>query len=316
MNKSGNYKSVDFIIPVYNESEIIKEFVLELREYANSLNIESRLIVVDDGSKDGTDLIMHQMGDYQWLTFIRLSRNFGKEAALSAGLRFSNSDAAILIDADFQHPFSCIGKFISEWKKGFDMVYAIHSERDASFIGRHIRKFFSSLLTRISKANIPANAGDFRLLDKSLVISLNQFNETNRYMKGLYPLLTDNSSSFEYSPDERRAGVSKFSFKMLANLAFDGITSFSTAPLRLVIILGLFISIISIFFSIYIVLDTLFFGNSSSGWPSIIVAITFLFGLQFVFLGVVGLYVGKIFEEVKKRPLFIIDDSVSFNLSK
>ncbi len=316
MIRNDSYKSVDFIIPAYNESETIKEFVLELREYANSLNIESRLIVVDDGSRDGMDLVMHKMDNYQWLTFIRLSRNFGKEAALSAGLKHSNSDAAILIDADFQHPFSCIGKFILEWKKGFDMVYAIHSDRDASFIGRYIRNFFSSLLSKISKANIPANAGDFRLLDKSLVISLNQFNESNRYMKGLYPLLTDNSSSFEYSQNERRAGTSKFSFKMLVSLAFDGITSFSTAPLKLVIFLGLFISTISILFSIYVVLSTLLFGNSASGWSSIIVAITFLFGLQFVFLGIVGLYVGKIFEEVKKRPLFIIDDSVSFNLYK
>jgi len=272
--------------------------------------------VVDDGSTDGTDIVVRQMSDFAWLTLIRLNRNFGKEIALSAGLRFSESDAAILIDADFQHPFNCIDKFISEWQKGFDMVYAVHSKRDVSFVGKYIKPLFSDLLMKISKVDIPANAGDFRLLDKSLVELLNKFDESSRYMKGLYPLLTNNSSSFEYTPSERRLGISKFSFRDLVGLAFDGIASFSIAPLKLVIALGLFVSLTSVLFSAYVVLDTVFFGNSASGWPSLIVAVTFLFGLQFIVLGIIGLYVGKIFEEVKNRPLFSIDKNASFNLDR
>jgi polyisoprenyl-phosphate glycosyltransferase len=297
------------IVPVYNEAENLPQFIPQLiaecAKFAQKLDI----IVIDDGSSDDTVMVLKQLQKTYALTALIFSRNFGKEAALTAGLSHVSpeSDATILIDADFQHPLACIETFISEWQQGYDMVYGVRLHRkDRPIMLRVLSTFFYKLIDRITPIEIPHDAGDFRLLDRDVVLALNRLTERERFMKGLYAWVGFSKKAISYMPEERSQGQSSWGLKKLMELAITGITSFSNLPLRMWSVIGAIISSLSLLYALLIILATLINGVDLPGYATITVAITFLGGIQLLSIGILGEYIARIFTEVKQRPPYII----------
>lgn len=307
-------KLISCIVPVYNEESLIAEFVTALDKTLKELAYPYEIVIVDDGSKDNTPNIIHQIRAQFPLRFIRFSRNFGKEKALSAGLDHAKGDAVILLDSDFQHPLELLSQFIAQWEAGNDMVYAVRQNRpDESWLKRTCAKIFYQLASKINRINIPANAGDFRLLDRKIVDALQKLPERNRFMKGLYSWVGFKQNAVPFEVQPRKAGKSQWSFYSLLDLAITGITSFSAFPLRLIAIGGMGVATLALCYAIWIVISTFIFGIQTPGWATIVTAISFFGGLQLLALGVVGEYIGRVFDEVKHRPLYIIDEESSFD---
>ena len=307
-------KLISCVVPVYNEETLIAEFIAALDKTLKELVYPYEIIIVDDGSKDNTPVIIHQLRAQFPLRYIRFSRNFGKENALSAGLDHAKGEAVILLDGDFQHPLELLSQFIAQWEKGSDMVYAVRLNRaDESWLKRTCAKAFYQLTSKINRINIPANAGDFRLLDRKIVNALQKLPERNRFMKGLYSWVGFKQSAVPFEVQPRKSGTSQWSFYSLLDLAITGITSFSAFPLRMIALGGMSVATLAICYAIWIILSTFIFGIQTPGWATIVTAITFFGGLQLFALGVVGEYIGRVFDEVKHRPLYIIDEESSFN---
>ncbi len=307
------------IVPVYNEAKNLPQFIPQLiaecAKFAQKLDI----IVIDDGSRDDTVMVLKQLQKEYALKVLVFSRNFGKEAALTAGLSHvdPHSDAAILIDADFQHPLACIETFIAEWQQGYDMVYGVRLHRkDRPVFLRMLSTFFYKLIDRITPIEIPHDAGDFRLLDRDVISALNQLTERERFMKGLYAWVGFSKKAIDYLPEERLQGQSSWGLKKLIELAITGITSFSNLPLRMWSIIGAVISSLSLFYALLIILDTLLNGVDLPGYATITVAITFLGGIQLLSIGILGEYIARIFTEVKQRPPYIISRILTSDPSK
>jgi len=299
---------ISCVIPAYNEAENIKKILGDLSAYFISKKIRYEIIIIDDGSVDNTIEQALQCIDSIPIRLVALSRNFGKEAALTAGINIANGDAVILIDADLQHPIHVIDDFLSKWGEGYNMVYGVrNSRKDETWLKRRSADLFYKLMKKMVGIDIPRNAGDFRLLDKRVVDAIRMLPERTRFMKGMYAWVGYKSTPVMFDVEERATGSSSWGFGQLANLAITGVTAFTDFPLRVAGIVGLLISLISFLYGMYIVFDTLLFGSTTPGFATTIVIVTFLGGIQLLSLGVLGEYIAGIFREVKQRPNYLVD---------
>ena len=298
---------VSVLLPAYNEQDNVVPMLETLHELFKGLGMRHELVVIDDGSRDATVERVSAVMDQLPVTLIQLSRNFGKEVALSAGIDQADGDLAVLIDCDFQHPPELIPSFIAQWKRGYDMVFAVRSDRDDEGIAkRAFTHVFYSLLNFGERNKIPENTQDFRVLDRCVLDALKRMPERNRFMKGLYNWVGFTRLPMTVRTDARRHGASSFNFGSLFRLAATGLTAFSNVPLRLWTVVGGIVSLASIAYALFIVIDTLLFGTDLGGWPTLVVAVTFLGGVQLLSVGILGEYIGRIFTEVKQRPPYFI----------
>ena len=306
-----NLPFISIVMPAYNEAASIKQTISEIKQAVDK-HCKLEILLIDDGSTDQTSIVAYQLiEEFEELSYIRFTRNFGKEAAITAGLQHAKGEAVIIVDADGQHPPETLLTFIDLWEKGYEVVYGEQAKRSENVLIKLCKKAYYRLMRQFASIDIPSNAGDFRILDRKAVDSLNRFTESNRYMKGLYAWVGYRSISVPYVARKRHAGKTQFSFFKLITLGLAGLTGFSVLPLRLVSFLGLVISVIAFFFGIEILLDHLLEHNPVPGWPTLAVGMMFFAGIELLALGVIGEYVGNIFDEVKRRPLYLIAENVS-----
>ncbi len=307
-------KSISVVIPVLNEARSLVQLLPSIAQVLAQSGLGWEIVVVDDG---GTDNLREVIADFAQadstrnVQLVRLSRNFGKEAALTAGLEHARGDAVLCMDGDGQHPPHLLLEMIRLWQQGNEMVIAVQRMRTSeSLFLVKAKAIFYRLLQGEGRFKIPPNAGDFRLMDRRVVSALLRLPERSRYMKGLYAWLGFRTVTLPFDADPRWEGKSKFRFRQLSELALTGITSFSMKPLRMVSRIGFGISFFALMYGLYIVFETLFFGNPVSGWATLSAGIMLLSGIQLVCLGVIAEYLGRIFEEAKQRPLYIVADTV------
>ena len=296
------------ILPVYNEAENLPLFIPALAQTLDDCQITYHLIAIDDGSRDQSLHVLHQLQQEYPLTVVQFSRNFGKEAVITAGLHYAEADATLLIDTDFQHPLDVIPTMISLWQSGYDMVYGTRDRNTESRLKRQLSTWFYRILSLGSSVQMPSDAGDFRLLDRKVVEALKQLPERNRYMKGLYAWVGFRTIGITFRENERLHGQSNFDYLKLIKLALAGITAFTDVPLKICIFIGFFLALASILYGIYIICDYVLHGVQVAGWSTLIVAISFLGGIQLLFIGILGEYIGRIYTEVKSRPNYLIAD--------
>ncbi|BBI99786.1 glycosyl transferase family 2 [Ferrigenium kumadai] len=303
---------ISVIVPAYNEAEVLPEFHRRLSQTLSGLDLDSEIIYVNDGSRDATVVILHalQRNDPR-VTIVDLSRNFGKEIAMTAGIDHASGDAVVVIDADLQDPPELIHELVRHWRDGYDDVYAKRASRDGeSLMKRATAHLFYRLLHALSNVDIPPDTGDYRLLSRRAVDSLKQLKEQHRFMKGLFNWVGFERKEVLYKRDPRSAGKSKWNYWRLWNFALEGITSHSTAPLRLASYLGFFVAFCAFVYALYMAYDKLAHGNAVAGYPSLIVTMLFLGGIQLITLGIIGEYLGRMFDESKRRPLYFIKNYV------
>lgn len=307
---------ISCIVPVYNEEDNIEKFFQELHYCLSDLTNKFEIIVIDDGSIDKTIEKILKLPENYRIKLLALSRNFGKETALTAGLEHCSGDVAIIMDADFQHPINILPEFIKQWGNGFEMVYGVRKNRDnESKIKRRFAYLFYWLMGKMTKIDIPNNAGDFRLMDRKVVNALNEFQERTRFMKGLYAWVGFSKTSVPFDVQDRAAGKSSWRFRKLTELAITGLTSFSDIPLRIWGFIGFVVSTIALIYAIYFLTYTLIYGADLPGFPSIIVAVMFLGGIQLLSIGILGEYIARIFTEVKQRPKYLVAKKIGFEES-
>lgn len=298
---------VSVVIPAFNERDNLAVLLPKTQLVLSELGADWEILVVDDGSVDATALLMQTWSATPGFRYVRLSRNFGKEAALTAGIEAAQGDVVALMDADLQHPPELITQMVARWEQGADMVYAVRESRhDESWIKRTGTKLFYSLLRSEAGVQVPPHAGDFRLMDRSVVQSLLQLPERNRFMKGLYAWVGFQTEALPYMPQGRHAGQSHFSVLKLWRLALSGLMSFTTWPLRAVSVVGFAVSFCALLYGVFIVVKHLLYPNEVAGWPTIVTILLFFSGINLLSLGIVGEYVARIFEEVKARPIYLI----------
>jgi glycosyltransferase involved in cell wall biosynthesis len=302
------------IVPLYNEEENIDYLFKRLLTVLDSLGMRYEIICINDGSRDRTwDYLLKYHQENPAIKVINLSRNFGKEIALTAGLDHAAGQAIIPIDADLQDPPELIGEMIAKWREGYDVVYCTRRSREGeTWFKRLTADYFYRTLGRLSQVSIPRNTGDFRLLDRRVVEALKQMPERNRFMKGLFAWVGFKQTAIYFDRDRRFKGDTKWNYWKLWNFALDGITSFSLLPLKVWSYVGSIISLISLLYAIYLILRTLVLGIDLPGYASLMVAILFLGGIQLIGLGVLGEYLGRVYEEVKNRPLYLVRESYGF----
>jgi polyisoprenyl-phosphate glycosyltransferase len=299
--------SLSCVIPCRNEASNLDILLPQLCELLPRLAGSWEIVLVDDGSTDDTAALLADWSEVPGFRVIELSRNFGKEAALTAGLEAAAGEVVVMMDADLQHPPSLIGEMVAQWQKGIDVVYAVRTERsDEGLLKRMGARLFYSLLNSFDRVKVPEGAGDFRLMDRAVVDAVLSLPERNRFMKGLYAWIGFESVALPYAPSARVHGRSHFNLGRLVNLSLDGLTSFTTWPLRMVSVVGAFMALVGFGYGAYLVLSYFLEGNAVSGWTTIVVTLMCFFGVQMLFLGVIGEYVGRIFEEVKQRPVYIV----------
>jgi polyisoprenyl-phosphate glycosyltransferase len=309
MTSNEPQEILSVVVPVYNEQEVIGEFHTRTMAVLDTLGMPVEIIYVNDGSRDGTlALLLDLAANDPRVAVMDLSRNFGKEIAMSAGLDAAVGDAVIVIDADLQDPPELIPRLIEEWRNGFDVVYAKRKVRHGeSLLKRATARAFYKVMGQVSRIEIPANAGDYRLLSRRAVEALRSVREHHRFMKGLFAWIGFPQKAVEYERDPRFAGRTKWNYWRLWNFALEGITSFTTAPLRIASYLGLIVAFIGLLYAVFIIYKTLVFGETVRGFPTLMVIILCLGGLQLAFLGIIGEYLGRMFDEVKQRPLYLVN---------
>ena len=308
MNKKEQKKILSIVSPVYNEAENLGEFYSRVINATDNLNLEIEIIYINDGSQDSTiDIITKQRQIDNRITIIDLSRNFGKEIALTAGLDYSSGEAVIVIDADLQDPPELIPKLVEKWREGYDVVNAKRIKRKGESLLKKVMSYiYYRLLFYLSDINVPRDTGDFRLLNKNALDALLKLREKHRYMKGLFVWVGFKQKEIEYEREARFKGKTKWGFFSLFNLAFDGLTSFSIMPLRLASTIGFLSALIGFFYGAVIVFKTLFFHEPVAGFTSLVVLVTFFGGIQLLSIGIIGEYIGRIFNETKNRPLYVV----------
>ena len=300
-------RSVSCVVPCYNEAANLRELLPRLEEILWATQLRWEIIVVDDGSTDDTAAVVAAWCELEGFRCVSLSRNFGKEAALTAGLQAARGDAVVMLDGDLQHSPSLIGSMLDKWSAGADVVYAVREARtDETSFKRWGSQLFYTLVNSSSRFEMPKDAGDFRLMDRKVVDALLSLPERSRFMKGLYAWVGFNAVPLPYTPAPRAQGTSTFNRLRLVHLAVDGLTSFTTWPLRLVSILGLLMAVPAFAYGLYLIIDHFVVGGAVSGWSTIVVSLMFFIGVQMISTGIVGEYVARIFEEVKGRPLYVI----------
>jgi polyisoprenyl-phosphate glycosyltransferase len=296
------------VVPVYNEEDSIIPFYERTKNVIESMNESFEIVFINDGSKDKTLSILIELNRKdERVKVVNFSRNFGKENAVTAGIDFAIGDAVIPIDVDLQDPPEVIVELSKKWKEGFDVVYATRSERKGeTFIKKSTASLFYRLISSLTKINIPKDTGDFRLIDRKVVDALKELKETNRFMKGLFSWVGFNQTGILYQREPRFAGKTKWNYFKLFNFALEGITSFSNAPLKIASFFGFFISFLAIVYGSFFLVKTLVFGIDVPGYPSLIVIMLFLGGIQLICIGIIGEYLGRIYSETKKRPLYLV----------
>lgn len=309
-------KQVTILIPAYNEEKTIPLTYKKIVDVTESLNFYKwELLFVDDGSTDATLNILKQLRTHdQRVKYIRFSRNFGKESAMLAGFDYAKGDCVIVMDADMQDPPELIGEMLEEWEKGAQDVYAKRTSRGKeSIIRRHLSLLYYRLLAKISDVEILQNVGDFRLLDRRCVDALCQMRESQRYTKGLFCWIGFQKREITFERQDRIRGHSSWNLLRLTNFAIDGITSFSIVPLRISAIIGFLTSGATVIYMFYFLIKTLLYGDPVQGFPTLIVVILLLGGLQLCSLGIIGEYIGRIYNETKKRPVYIVSEKETDN---
>ena len=304
-------KTISILIPAYNEEPVLDKLFHRLANLANdnkSYNFE--FLFVNDGSKDKTlDLIKDYADADPRVSYINLSRNFGKEIGMIAGLDHVTGDATVIIDADLQDPPELIPEMIKLWEEGYDDVYAKRKSREGeTWFKKFTSRMYYKTLQSVTRIPIQEDTGDFRLLDRRVVEALKQFRESQRNTKAMFSWVGFHKKEILYNRDPRAAGETKWNYLKLAELAIDGITSFTIAPLRISTYAGIIISALAFIYLIYLVISTLFFGINLAGYPSTLAVILFLGGVQLLSLGIIGEYIGRIFNETKQRPLYLIEE--------
>ncbi|AOY84333.1 MULTISPECIES: glycosyltransferase family 2 protein [Moorena] len=299
---------ISVVIPLYNEESNIDYLFERLTIGLDNLNINYEIVCINDGSKDNTlKLLLQHHYSNPVIKVINLSRNFGKEAALSAGIDFASGAAIIPIDADLQDPPEIMGEMINKWREGYDVVYATRRSRQGdTWAKRFTANFFYRVIGQISHVQIPSNTGDFRLLDRRVVDAVKQMPERTRFMKGIFAWVGFKQTSILYDRPPRYDGITKWNYWRLWNFAIDGITSFSLLPLKVWSYVGLILSIAGFLYAAFLIVRTLLFGIDLPGYASLMVVILFLGGVQLLTLGIIGEYIGRIFEESKQRPIYLV----------
>jgi glycosyltransferase involved in cell wall biosynthesis len=311
-------KRLSIVAPCFNEQEVLDLFFARIEQELAQLGLDYEIVCVNDGSRDHTlaVLLAHHQRDPR-IKVINLARNFGKETALSAGLDVTTGDMVVPIDVDLQDPPELIGRFVAAWEAGADVAYGVRVDRRADTpLKRFTAQGFYRAFNRLSDVDLPYNAGDFRLMDKRVVDVLRKLPERNRFMKGLFAWVGFRQEAIPYARPERAAGTSSWRYWKLWNFALDGITSFSTAPIRVWSYVGLVAGLLAVGVAGLIVIRTLLWGRDVPGYPSLMVVILMSFGLQMLAIGSLGEYVARIYQEVKGRPLYVVMDRYGFEPPK
>ncbi|WP_145188521.1 glycosyltransferase family 2 protein [Pseudomonas sp. URMO17WK12:I11] len=300
--------NITLVVPIYNEQDTLRPFYDAVRNEPSLRGINVEILFVNDGSTDASEEICAELAAVdEWVTVVDFSRNFGKESALFAGLEHADGDAVVPIDVDLQDPIGLIAQMIELWQQGADVVLAKRRTRAADTpFKRWSARFYYRLHNRIASTRIEENVGDFRLLDRKVVAAIRQLPEQQLFMKGVLSWVGFRTAIVEYDRPDRTAGHSKFSFWRLWNLALDGITSFSTVPLRLWSYVGGCVSLFAFAFAVYMLVDKVLYGSDVPGYPSLMTAVLFLGGVQLIGIGILGEYIGRIYQETKHRPRYVV----------
>jgi glycosyltransferase involved in cell wall biosynthesis len=300
---------ISVVAPAYNEQEVLGEFYRRVVATLEAIGADYEIVLVNDGSRDNTLFLMHRLHAMNpRVCVVDLSRNFGKEAALSAGLEHTKGDVVVVLDSDLQDPPELIPQMLEVWRQGYDVVYGVRSQRDGeTWFKKLTAKYFYRLIRAVSRVEIPKDTGDFRLMTRRAVLALAELREEHRFMKGLFAWIGFPSTPIYYRRDPRVAGQTKWNYWKLWNFAIEGITSFTAAPLKIATYSGLIVALLSLMYSMFVIWKALVYGDTVKGYPSLMAVVLFLGGVQLVSVGVLGEYVGRIFNEVKRRPLYLVN---------
>lgn len=312
--RTGGLALLSIVIPIHNESGSLEELVNRVSDAALAAAGDCEIILVNDGSSDDTPLRAAVLAqERRDVRVINLSRNFGKEVALTAGLDHTTGDAVVFMDGDLQHPPEVIPAFAEKWRDGYDMVYGVRRSRDTeSQTLQYLKRRFYRLFNAVSSIDLPYGAGDFRLLDRKVVMALRQFRERVRFMKGLYSSVGFASCGVPYDVHERLSGRSSWNIWRLWNFAITGFTSHTSMPLRIWTYLGLLVALLAAGYGVFVILRTMIFGIDVPGYATIVVLVLFFGSLNLISTGIFGEYIARIFEETKGRPMYIIDSKINF----
>jgi glycosyltransferase involved in cell wall biosynthesis len=308
-------KTLSIVIPCFNEEAVISETISQLEAFCNEVNdLNLELLFVDDGSSDATrEILKRKIGKDQRFRLIGFSRNFGHQIAVTAGIDASKGDAVVLIDADLQDPPSVIHHMISKWREGYDVVYGTRTERTGeSAFKLATARIFYRLLNRLTDTPIPLDTGDFRLMSRNVVETLKAMPEGDRFLRGMVSWVGFKQTSLPYKRAERFAGTSKYPLGKMIRFATDGILSFSTKPLQLSVVLGLCCAAVSMLGIFYALIMRIFTNVWVEGWTALMITVLFIGGVQLVSVGIIGEYIGRIYNEIKKRPLYVVDEYMGF----
>lgn len=312
MRNQMKSKLISIVVPVYNEEEIVRTTYSRLKEVAGKWEDNYEIIFVNDGSTDHTLRILEEISDNNSpIKVISFSRNFGHQMAFTAGLDYAKGGAVIVIDGDLQDPPEVMTELIQKWKEGYHVVYGKRIKRKGeTFFKRITANIYYRLMEKLSDTKIPRDVGDFRLMDRSVVDKIKNMRERHRFIRGMVSWVGFKQTFVEYVRDERVAGETKYPFKKMLRFALDGIFSFSTVPLKIVTQLGFLITLLTFLYIVYIVMNRIL-GHGFPGYASIIVSILFLGGIQLLSIGLLGQYIGRTFEEIKSRPLYIVEKTIN-----
>ena len=303
-----NAPELGLVIPCFNEEAVLDRLIPELTAFAARIPHPLRVLFVNDGSRDRTaELLDAACARDSRFACLHFSRNFGHQTAVSAGLRFCKGDAIAVLDADLQDPPDVLTGMLEKWREGYDVVYGVRQQRKENAVLRFCYALFYRLLRRMANVDLPLDAGDFSLMDRRVVDTINAMPEHNRFVRGLRGWVGFRQYGFPYERAARAAGETKYSLRRLFKLAFDGMLAFSSTPLRAISALGIICSLSSLGFIAYAILGKLLDKNAPPGWASLAAIVVFFGGMQLVVLGIIGEYLGRVFDEVKNRPLFIVD---------
>lgn len=310
--RSRETARISWVVPAFNEVDVLPEFHRRASAVADGLPYRCEFVYVNDGSTDDTWSVLRQLASSdERIRLVDLSRNFGKEAAMTAGLDFADGDAVVLIDADLQDPPEVVPALVREWENGYEVVYGKRSvRRGETLVKRTTAHLFYRLIRHMNRVEIPADTGDFRLMDRRAVEALSQLRESHRFMKGLFAWIGFPQKAVEYDRDPRYSGSSKFNYWKLWNFAIEGFTSFTIAPLKVATYLGILTAALAFAYAAFIVLRTLLYGDPVRGYPSLVTIVLFVGGVQLLSIGILGEYVGRMFNETKRRPLYLVRESV------
>lgn len=303
---------ITIVVPCYNEEEVIEMFYPEVQKHVENIpDCKFNYLFVNDGSRDGTLEKLRTLAEkYEEINYLSLSRNFGKEPAMMAGLDYADGDAVIIMDSDLQHPPSAIPEMVRLWREGYDDVCGKRTDRAGeTFFKRTMANLFYAMMKKAgSHYELQRDVGDFRLLDRRCIEALRMMRENQRFTKGLFTWVGFRKKEFPFEVQPRAAGTTTWNYFALFNLAMKGMTSFTTAPLRLMIFLGLSVSCFAILYMLIVLFDALLYGDPVAGYPSLMTVLLFLGGTQLLALGIIGEYLGQIFYESKHRPIYLIDE--------